>query len=180
MDVHFAPWSTRDRAGQWLALLAPYDADMISDLKAGFPASARRWVPEGKIWLVRSDLEQDLRLLLSRHYPERICGECQSRRPCWIWERPSLLPFGKPEQWPRPKPAAKPAPVQDLAARRRERAAQALGLSLPATEAQIRAAFRSAALVCHPDKGGTHEQFLLIKDAADLLLGSLTSQKAKP
>ena len=45
-----------------------------------------------------------------------------------------------------------------------------LGLDFPASQAQVKAAFRQRAKVVHPDQGGDHESFLRLKAAYELAL----------
>ncbi|WP_019502270.1 J domain-containing protein [Pseudanabaena sp. PCC 6802] len=48
-----------------------------------------------------------------------------------------------------------------------------LGLDMPFTEQQLKAAYRSRAKSAHPDGGGSHASFLRLKDAYDKLRGEL-------
>ena len=52
----------------------------------------------------------------------------------------------------------------------RLRAARLLGVAPNASSRHIQAAFRKKALETHPDRGGCANQFLAVRDAADLLL----------
>ncbi len=45
-----------------------------------------------------------------------------------------------------------------------------LGVSPSATAAEIRHAFRMRAMKCHPDRGGSHQQMVLVCEAAEVLL----------
>eukprot|EP01031_Cornospumella_fuschlensis_P026409 gene26409-31911_t len=45
-----------------------------------------------------------------------------------------------------------------------------LGVSRNASEADIKAAYRKQSLKYHPDKGGSHEKFLSVKNAYDSLI----------
>lgn len=45
-----------------------------------------------------------------------------------------------------------------------------LGVSYNASEREIRKAYRSKALVCHPDKGGDPEEYAKLKNAYDILI----------
>ena len=49
-----------------------------------------------------------------------------------------------------------------------------LGVPSSASHAQIKAAFRELALISHPDKGGTEEDFQSVQIAWEVLSGSLT------
>ena len=89
------------------------------------------------------------------------------------WEN---IPFGEDEPryqgW---KPGAKPLHPGSGSApsSAQEMALRLLGLTAPYTAAQVKTAFKQAALRTHPDKGGSHAKFLAVKDAANLLLQSL-------
>ena len=52
----------------------------------------------------------------------------------------------------------------------RSTAARLLGVAPNASTRHIQAAFRKKALETHPDRGGCANQFLAVRDAADLLL----------
>ena len=54
-----------------------------------------------------------------------------------------------------------------------EKAMRLLHLTAPFSAKDVRRAFQSAAMKAHPDKGGTHEGFLEIRDAANLLLKTM-------
>lgn len=60
------------------------------------------------------------------------------------------------------------APVSAEAA-----AAHALGLTLPATTEQVRAAYVHAVKAAHPDSGGRGGDMALLKSARDVLLAAL-------
>jgi len=51
-----------------------------------------------------------------------------------------------------------------------------LGLKRSATADEIRAAYRKAAKKAHPDRGGSSEEFRLIRKAADVLLAEAESR----
>ena len=44
-----------------------------------------------------------------------------------------------------------------------------LGVARDATQAEIKKQYYKLARECHPDKGGTHEEFIRINDAYELL-----------
>ena len=52
----------------------------------------------------------------------------------------------------------------------RTSAARLLGVAPNASARQVQSAFRKKALETHPDRGGCANQFLAVRDAADLLL----------
>lgn len=49
-----------------------------------------------------------------------------------------------------------------------------LGVNLDATLAEIKAAFRKKVMVCHPDRGGTHEQMVQVNEAWEILSNAKT------
>ena len=51
-----------------------------------------------------------------------------------------------------------------------------LGLNIDAEHEEIKAAYRILAQRCHPDKGGSNAEFLLIKEAYDILSNPLTKR----
>ncbi|MBI2387997.1 MAG: hypothetical protein HYV09_00140 [Deltaproteobacteria bacterium] len=55
---------------------------------------------------------------------------------------------------------------------------EALGLEPPVTLARARAAYKARALVCHPDRGGTHEQMLSLNRAFAAICDALGSSPA--
>ena len=60
------------------------------------------------------------------------------------------------------------------------RAARLLGVAPNASARHIQAAFRKKALETHPDRGGCANQFLAVRDAADLLLRPAPAATAPP
>lgn len=61
------------------------------------------------------------------------------------------------------------APHRSTAATRRHQAAAVLGVPVTATADEAQAAFRAAARRAHPDAGGSHEAFLALADALEVL-----------
>ena len=55
-----------------------------------------------------------------------------------------------------------------------------LGVPADFTRDDIIAAFRRAAMKCHPDRGGTEQQFVKLVEARDRLLTSLGTREAAP
>lgn len=57
------------------------------------------------------------------------------------------------------------------------KAAETLGISLPATKQDIKSAYRTLAHFCHPDKGGKSEKFMEIEEAYRVLQASPEAHK---
>ena len=62
----------------------------------------------------------------------------------------------------------------------RTSAARLLGVARDASARQVQSAFRKKALETHPDRGGCANQFLAVRDAADLLLRPAPAATAPP
>ena len=62
----------------------------------------------------------------------------------------------------------------------RTSAARLLGVASDASARHIQAAFRKKALETHPDRGGCANQFLAVRDAADLLLRPESQPSLRP
>lgn len=54
-----------------------------------------------------------------------------------------------------------------------DKAAALLGVTLPTTEIDLRAAFRKAALKHHPDRGGSEEMFVMVRAAYEKLAATV-------
>jgi len=56
-----------------------------------------------------------------------------------------------------------------------------LGIESGASDKDLKSAYRLKAKQYHPDKGGTHDEFVLLKQAYDMLVAQGTTEKvAKP
>ena len=75
------------------------------------------------------------------------------------------------------RPGAAPPPAMQMPL---ADAIKLLGVPANFTREDIVAAFRRAALKCHPDHGGTEEQFIELVKARDRLLASLGTREAAP
>jgi hypothetical protein len=80
------------------------------------------------------------------------------------------------EQYGRPGSAPPPPAMQMPLAD----AIKLLGVPADFTREDIIAAFRSKAMKCHPDHGGTEEQFIQLVKARDRLLAALGTRAAAP
>src|SRR4051812_42161616 len=54
---------------------------------------------------------------------------------------------------------------------------QLLGLAQTADLAAIKTAYRKRALECHPDRGGSHQQMLLVNEAFEILANPETRRR---
>jgi hypothetical protein len=79
------------------------------------------------------------------------------------------------ERYWRPGTAPPPSLAMPLA-----EAMRLLGVPADFTHEDVIAAFRRAALRCHPDHGGTEAQFIKLVEARDRLLASLGTKEAAP
>lgn len=61
----------------------------------------------------------------------------------------------------------------------REEALSILGLTAQATSEHVKAAYRTLARKTHPDKGGSTEAFLKVKQAYELLTGKVTQNRIR-
>jgi len=63
----------------WIKLRAPYDKfktpDFNAELKSRLPKGTRRWSPEEKVWLIDAGWDEELMLVLNKHYDEVIVIE---------------------------------------------------------------------------------------------------------
>jgi curved DNA-binding protein CbpA len=56
---------------------------------------------------------------------------------------------------------------------------QVLGVDLNASFETIRDAYRQRAMKCHPDRGGSHQQMVLINEAWEILLPSHSGNRQR-
>ncbi len=171
MPVHLSPWACPTDFHPWFAVSAPYHADFVAGIKDSVPGYARKWLPEVKLWVVRFDFKEELDLLLRQYYRGLGCSLCIEHTECAFWARSRLLDFGRPESWSKPKiKDSTPEPPRPSYQSRVEQYAALLGLRWPAPIPDIKTAFKQKALQVHPDRGGSHEAFLAVRNAAEFLL----------
>jgi DnaJ domain len=85
------------------------------------------------------------------------------------------------EPWPAPRPDRPPrAAVAPAPTGSRTWALGVLGLSPGATAAEIKRAFRGAALRTHPDRGGEDAAFIDVRRALDVALASAEARGRRP
>lgn len=177
--VHVAPW--RMGSGDlYFAVVFPYDAEFITLLKSAIqPRADRSWIDSLHIWLVALKHKHQLRSVLHGYWiPKEFCPSCEAGVPCSRWREVSARGLAEskgslytpPPDPPRPPLRSRPPPLQLTA---EGRAALVLGITLPTTKEGAQVAFRQKALLAHPDHGGSHEGFLALRRAYELILGAL-------
>jgi hypothetical protein len=168
---HVSPWVEPNISGQWYAISSPFNKDFLEDFRENIPGVSRAWVQRCRVWLVRPLSLNVAIYLLGKHFGNAdFCLQCEASKVCLYW-----LSFAEHRPWkvdPPPPPA--PSPVSSTAAMSRYlEAEQLLGLTPPFTAKEVKTAFRREAIKVHPDRGGTSEKFLIVRQAADLLLREL-------
>jgi hypothetical protein len=184
--VHLASWrwEVGGSAPRWAtAVRTPYSIAFVEGLKERCqPSWTRLWAHTLRVWLVEVRHKEALRELLLDHWPlEEICHSCRHGVPCEIWA--GITAVGEAEGYggvrrkivssrqeaPRPVPMERPswAPPTLTAARR------LLGVTPQVTPQALTAAFRAKAMTTHPDHGGTHEGWLTLRTAFEMLGGRI-------
>lgn len=174
--VHVAPWVWEGEP-KWIALQTPFVRNFIHEMKATYLGWQRRWNPELRLWMIHRAIESPFRGFLEDFWGKTaLCDDCWAGKPCNAWQSydneakrlgQGGLYTGRSE---RPKDTApRPAPPRRYSKEITD-AAAILGCSPEAAVDDIRAAFKKAALSAHPDQGGSHELFLAVRSAAELLL----------
>lgn len=97
-----------------------------------------------------------------------LCGECVPPERMFPWHREHETATRERRRLPQ----------VDLVFLRCGACAITLGITWPATEPEVREAYRKIALRCHPDKGGTATDFKKATAAYEYLIGALEKQCA--
>jgi DnaJ domain len=135
----------------WTAINFPYDAHLVSCLKDYVPASERRYDPPSKTWFVTMAWSTTAIGLVRRIYPD---VEVIDQRNWWD-DRDD-------------KP-----PLRDRA--RGSDPYAALHLLPSAPPELIESAYRTLAMLCHPDRGGDTPTMQAINGAYERLKARLAS-----
>lgn len=153
--------SEDDMRGFWVReiggvrLLTPYSSDFIDALKQAVPFRSLHWDREAKSWIVKQPYVEAALDVASDYYDSltelRLPGATGA-------DRPSA------------PPPSNHSGSQCLAEVKRVWSQEAALHLLPGAPGPVvHAAYRALALLCHPDKGGSHERMVEINNAYGLL-----------
>lgn len=168
-SVIAATWGDGIVCRQCLYSEQPCDAWM-RDVSTRFESAHQRQMQD---FAYRQDQGRRLAYL-----PNPTGYQTQMPRQDWSQRRPSYRePHRDPPQWSPPPRQPPPPPPRSRHPRRppaesggAAAAARVLGISWPATRAEVVKAFRAAAVRVHPDLGGTDEAMRAVIEARDTLL----------
>lgn len=159
------PFPTATYLDRWtVELRFPYNAQLVELIKKRIPASYRKFVPESKVWIIRSADPSWLRLAIDMMrgvyphakvvdeprpdftYTYRSTGGTSSGTGSGhtYWEVPPRRPVADPDY-------------------------TALHLLPTAPPEVVAVVYRALSKLYHPDKGGSHERMLTINEAYENL-----------
>lgn len=60
----------RSDHAEWVRCFTPFNANFVTELKETIPPAHRKWIPEGKYWLVQEAYLRTLKSILKKYYKQ--------------------------------------------------------------------------------------------------------------